>query len=211
MMRAIPLHPRCRIAYPITKLFALYRRGQSHLFTHYLRTGTPLCAKHRVMKTWLGSILLTLSGLFVIATSASAGGNTSIVHLSEVESVKIEPHKITVIGTGYVIFWVVTDSETVKTSGKSEQLVRVKTSNGIFEIIPYFSDPEIKGVPTGGHSAENLKQLSDKGWAEMQKSYARISVGNSATIWYQQDRITLSESQVQKITGAGAVDVPKKD
>ena len=164
------------------------------------------------MKTCLNTIFLTLIGLFASASIVLGGGNTSIVHLSEVHSVKIEPRKITIVGSGYVEFRVMTDLETATSNvfGQRAQQVRAKTSRGTFEIIPYFSDPEINGVPTGGHAAEELRQLSEKWWVEMQAAYASIRVGDVVTIGYQEDRTTLSEFQVQKITGAGSVSVDLK-
>ena len=165
------------------------------------------------MKTVFNTIFLTLVGLLASASIVLGGGNTSIVQLSEVHSVKIEPRKITIIGSGYVEFRILTDLETATSSvfGQSAQLVRARTSRGTFEIIPYFSDPEIKGVPTGGHDAEELRQLSGKWWADMRKSYASIRVGEAVTIAYQQDRSIISEFQVQKITGAGSVSVSKQE
>lgn len=164
------------------------------------------------MKNNMTVILLTIVGIFASASIVLGAGNTSIVHLSEVHSVKVEPRKITIIGSGYVEFRMMTDLETATSSvfGQPAQLVRARTSRGTFEIIPYFSDPEIKGVPTGGHSVENLKDNSEKWWADMQKSYASIRVGDAVTIGYQEDRTILSEFQVQKITGAGSVSFPKR-
>ena len=125
---------------------------------------------------------------------------------------KVEPDKITIIGTGYVELRIMTDSEAATNSvfGQPAQLVRAKTTRGIFEIIPYFSDPEIRGVPTGGHDADALRKLSTQWWKDMKDTYASVRAGDCITIGYQQDRITISEFQIQRIIGAGSLSVNPK-
>ncbi|MGI9244838.1 MAG: hypothetical protein ACR2RV_28805, partial [Verrucomicrobiales bacterium] len=90
------------------------------------------------------------------------------------------------------------------------QLVSAKTTHGTFEIIPYYSDPEIVGVPSGGHEADELKRLSAKWWKEMKVTYTSVRPGDSVTIGYQQDRITISEFQIEKIRGAGSLTINSK-
>jgi len=160
-------------------------------------------------------LLFSLFSLFG-SGSAMAGGNTSIVNLSEVHSVKVEEGRITIVGSGFVVFRAMTDKEhqtgADQVFGQPAQTVRMRVTQGTFEIIPYFTDPGIKGVPTGGHSAEALKQMSGNWWADMMKTYKTIKVGDSISIGYQEDRITLSGFQVQSIVGAGGVEIhPKPD
>ncbi len=161
------------------------------------------------MKTCLNAVVLSLVGLFAGTLMAPAAGNTSIVHLSEVQSVKVEPGKVTIIGTGHVEFRIMTDREPANSSvfGQPAQLVRAVTTRGTFEIIPYFSDPKIKGVPTGGHDADELKKLSKQWWEDMKGGYAKVRAGDSVTIRYQEDQITLSEFRIQKIIGAGSLTI----
>ena len=156
---------------------------------------------------------ILLFSIFV-SGSAEAGGNTSIVNLSEVHSVKVEEGRITIVGSGLVEFRAMTDKEhqtgADQVFGQPAQSVRIRVTEGTFEIIPYFSDPAIKGVPTGGHSAEALKQMSGNWWTDMMKTYKIIKVGDRITIGYQEDKITLSGFQVQSIVGAGGVEIHPK-
>ncbi len=157
-------------------------------------------------------ILFIVLGFLTSVSLLLGGGNTSVVHLSVVHSVKVEPAKITIIWTGYVELRVMTDGEPATSSvfGQPAQLVRAKTTRGTFEIIPYSSNPEIKGVPTGGHSSDELKKLSAQWWKEMKERYASVRAGDSVTIGYQEDRITISEFQIQGIIGAGTLTVTSK-
>lgn len=157
-------------------------------------------------------ILLTIVGLLASISIVLGGGNTSVVHLTEVHSVKVEPEKVTIIGTGHVELRIMTDRKPATSSvfGQPAQLVHARTTRGTFEIIPYFSNPEVKGVPTGGHNSDELKKLSKQWWEEMKERYASVRAGDSVTIGYQQDRITISEFQIQKIIGAGSLTVNSK-
>ena len=164
------------------------------------------------MKTCLNPVFLTLVGIIASASIVLGGGNTSIVHLSEVHSVKVEPEKITIIGTGHVELRIMTDREPATSSvfGQPAQLVRAITTRGTFELIPYFSDPKIKGVPTGGHDADELKRQSKQWWEEMKEGYASVRAGDSVTIGYQEDQITISEFRIQRIIGAGSLTIHPK-
>lgn len=161
------------------------------------------------------NLSITLITLLSLVSLAFAGGNTSIAELSEVHSVKVEDHKITIVGSGFVIFRAMTDEKHQTNNdavfGQPAQTVHIRATRGVFEMIPYFSNPEIKGVPTGGHTNEELKKLSKKWWSEQMLTFKKIKAGDSITIGYQQDQTTLSEFQVQGIIGAGSVTIhPKK-
>lgn len=125
-------------------------------------------------------IVLTIIGFLTSLSIVLGGGNTSVVHLTEVHSVKVEPEKITIVGTGYVELRIMTDREPATSSvfGQPAQLVRARTTRGTFEIIPYSSDPEIKGVPTGDHGADELKKLSKQWWEEMKQAEPKDAAGS---------------------------------
>ena len=89
--------------------------------------------------------------------------------------------------------------------GQPAKIVHAKSGDGVFEIIPYFSRPDIEGVPTGGHSDEELKALSAEWWAVLQKSASEISKGDSVTIGYQGEVITMTGFKIKKITGWGMI------
>jgi hypothetical protein len=158
------------------------------------------------------TILSVVTAFFVSASGILAGGNTSIVHLSEVHSVKIEPEKITIVGTGYVELRLIPNNKDAKSSvfGQPADLIQARTTRGTFEIIPYFSDPDIVGVPTGGHSAEELAKLSKQWWKENNETYAKVRKGDSIVIGYQEDLVTLSKLEIKKIIGAGTISIKTK-
>lgn len=125
---------------------------------------------------------------------------------------KVEPEKITIIGTGHVEFRIMTDREPADSSvlGQPAQFVRAITTRGTFEIIPYFSDSKIIGVPTEGHDADELNKLSKQWWGEMKETFGSVRAGDSVTIGYQQDQITISEFRIQRIIGAGSLTIHPK-
>jgi hypothetical protein len=158
------------------------------------------------------SISHIIGGFLASVSLVLGGGNTSVVHLSEVHSMKIEPEKITIIGTGYVEMRIMTDRQFAASEvfGRPAEMVRSITTRGTFEIIPYFSNSEINGVPTGGHDRDELRKLSEQWWKETEKTSANFRPGDSVTIGYQEDRITISEFQVKTILGAGSLTIIPK-
>jgi hypothetical protein len=86
--------------------------------------------------------------------------------------------------------------------GQPAQWVHAKVDEAVFEVVPYFT-PDIEGVPTGGHSEEELKQLSDKWWPPTHAEAKRIKVGDAITIRYQGNRTTINGLRVTKIVGYG--------
>lgn len=140
---------------------------------------------------------------------AQAGGNTSIVEISSVKSLKLEEGKITIVGTGLVRFPVITESEHQTGSseilGKKAQWVYAKTTDGVFEMIPYFSRSDIEGVSAGGHPTEELKALSAKWWTETLAAYKKIKVGDRVTIGYQADQRVIGAYQVKSAVGWGSL------
>ena len=155
--------------------------------------------------------LFILAILLLASQWVHAGGNTSIVDISSVTSLKIEARKITIVGTGVVRFPVMTTAEhqtnSDKVFGQRVQWVYAKTTDGVFEVIPYNSRSDIEGVPTGGHSDEELKALSVKFWAEAVETCKRIKVGDRITIGYEGDQRLLGGYRVKSATGWDSVTI----
>lgn len=155
--------------------------------------------------------LFTLALAIFTTQWAQAGGNTSIVEISSVTSVKIEEQKITIVGTGVVRFPVMTTTEHQTHSdeilGQKIQWVYAKTTSGVFEIIPYFSRDDIEGVGTGGHASQELKTLGAKWWAEAVETCKRIKAGDRITIGYQGDLRLIGGYQVKSAVGWGSVTI----
>ena len=81
--------------------------------------------------------------------------------------------------------------------------MKAVVKKGVFEIVPYFSRPDIKGVPSGGHSAEQLKSYSEKWWKGTMETARKIKAGDAITIGYQGDITTLEGYRMAKIIGWG--------
>ena len=149
--------------------------------------------------------------LLVPFAEGVAGGLSSVAQIAEVHSVQIEENKVCIVGTGFLEFRAMTDAENQtednQVFGQPAQMVRIRATKATFTIIPYFSDPDIRGVPTGGHSKEELEGLSRKWWADFSPSYRRIQPGDRITIGFQEDRIVLSGFQVKSVIGAGSVTI----
>ena len=132
-----------------------------------------------------------------------------MVEIASVTSLKLEGDKITIVGTGVVRFPVITteghqtNSDTVL--GQQAQWVYAKTSEGIFEIIPYDSDDSIEGVSSGGHPTEESRALSAKWWADTLKTFKRIKVGDRITIGYQGDQRIVGAYKVKSAVGWGSL------
>ena len=96
-----------------------------------------------------------------------------------------------------------TNSDTIL--GRQVQWVYATASDGVFEVIPYFSESSIEGVGTGGHSTEELKTLSTKWWAETIATFKRIKVGDRITIGYQGDQRLIGDYAVKRAVGWGSI------
>lgn len=157
---------------------------------------------------------VVLLALLVPFTEGVAGGLSSVAQIAEVHSVQIEENKVCIVGTGFLEFRAMTDAENQtednRVFGQPAQVVRIRAEKATFTIIPYFSDPEIRGVPTGGHSKEELEGLSRKWWADFSPAYRRIQSGDRITIGFQEDRIVLTGFQVESVVGAGSVTIEER-
>ncbi len=156
---------------------------------------------------FVGLLLLTVPG------AAMAGGNSSIVEIDRVDEIRIEKEKITLVGNALVRARVITtagDHADSSVFGQPAQVVRAKVTKGVFEVIPYFGRDDIEGVPTGGHSSEELKALSDKWWIGTMAKAKTIERGDAVTIGYQGDKTTFTGFQLKRIEGFGTLSIEKK-
>ena len=144
-----------------------------------------------------------------LAASGMAGGLSSQAVIDEVREIVVEDGKVTIKGDGMISMRRMTSEEhgDSRVFGQPTQMVHARVRDGVFEIIPYFGRDEIKGVPTGGHSQEELKALSDRQWEGLLKLAATIKVGDAITINYQRDRMVSTNFQVREVTGSGSVEV----
>ncbi|MGB0581403.1 MAG: hypothetical protein ACPGVU_17025 [Limisphaerales bacterium] len=154
--------------------------------------------------------LLSVCSLLLLTPPAFAGGNTSIVEIDKVTEIKVEAKKITIKGSGVVKRRIIStpEKEDSKVFGRPAQWFHAKVDEAVFEVVPYFA-PGIQGVPTGGHSAENLKRLSTEWWVDTHAKGSRIKKGDRLTISYQGDVTTLNGVFVTKIVGYGAFLLPE--
>lgn len=153
------------------------------------------------------SIYLYLLVVTLLTQVLHAGGNSTVVRLSHVDKITIEDDKIIIVGDGMASKRIMTSEEHKDSSvfGRPTQMNHAKITNGVFELIPYFSRQDIEGVPTGGHTSDELKILSDTWWAETLKTAKKVSVGDSVTIGYQGDIVTISDFTLKRIVGWGSV------
>ena len=150
--------------------------------------------------------LLCALSLLLMAPLLLAGGNTSIVELDKVTEIKVEAKKITIKGRGVVKRRIMSTLEKGDSTvfGQPAQWFHAKVDDAVFEVIPYFA-PGIRGVPTGGHSQEDLKRLSAKWWVDTHAKGSQIKKGDRLTISYQGDVTTLNGVIVTKIVGYGGL------
>ena len=156
----------------------------------------------------LASVLLT-----VTLQHSFAGGNTSIVELDKVASIKIEAKRIVIVGSGMIRKRVMSDAEHGDGSafGQPAQWLHAKVTDCEFEVIPYHSRSDVKGVP--GPDPENItpemKAQSMKWWADTLARAKKIRVGDAITIGYQREKMTITSVYVTNIVGSGSLRVRK--
>jgi hypothetical protein len=85
--------------------------------------------------------LLAITVLIATISCSLAGGNTSIVDLDKVTSIKIEDEKITVVGSGMLRRRVMSDDEHGDSTvfGQPTQMLYARVTDCKFEIIPITS------------------------------------------------------------------------
>ena len=161
------------------------------------------------MKTAILSLVILTS--FIKLTFA--GGNTSLVDLGRVTSIKIEEHKITIVGSGMLRKRVMTDESHGDSTcfGQPTQMLHAKVTDCVFEVVPYFVRDDVRGVP--GPNSKNLtpemEALSKKWWEETVALAKTIKVGYSIEIGYQREKMTLTSYYVTKIVGSGSLNIRK--
>jgi hypothetical protein len=142
-----------------------------------------------------------------------AGGNSSIVELDKVTSIKIEAERIIIVGSGMLRKRVMSDAEHGDRTafGQPTQLLHAKVTDCEFVVIPYHNRSDVKGVP--GPDPEDMtaemKAQSMKWWADTLASAKEIRVGDAITIGYQREKMTITSVYVTKIVGSGSLRVRK--
>ena len=161
------------------------------------------------------TILLSLVLFSTLLLQSMAGGNSSIVELDKVSSIKIEKDRITIIGTGMVRKRVFSNAEhgDATVFGQPAQMLHAKVIDCVFVVVPYHVNDALKGVP--GPSPKNMTPemiaRSKKWWAGTLESANGIKVGDSITIGYQREQMTLTSVHVTRIIGSGSLRLRKKE
>ena len=154
-------------------------------------------------------ILITLLMSAFALQSALAGGNSSVVELDKVTSIKIEDEKITVVGTGMIRKRVRSDAAHGDTTvfGQPAQMMHAQVTDCTFVIVPYHVNDDLKGVPGPSPKDMTPEMLaqSKKWWKGTLESATRIKVGDAITIGYQREQMTLTSVYVTKIVGSGSL------
>lgn len=155
--------------------------------------------------------ILTLALITSLMQLTCAGGNTSVVDLKKISSIKIEENRITIVGSGMLRKRVMTDAAHGDSTcfGQPTQMLNAKVTDCIFEIVPYFVRSDLKGVP--GPDPKNLtpeiKAMSEKWWAGTLDVAKKIKVGDAIEIGYQREKMTLTSVYVTKIVGSGSLKI----
>ncbi|MEM7386317.1 MAG: hypothetical protein AAF514_15355 [Verrucomicrobiota bacterium] len=153
-----------------------------------------------------------LLALFILLTTlqlSPAGGNTSIVDLDKVTSIKIESERIVIVGSGMLRKRVMSDAEHGDDTafGQPAQWLHAKVTDCEFEIIPYHSRSDVKGVP--GIDPDNItpemKAQSMRWWEGTLAKARGIKTGDAITIGYQREKMTITGFYVTHILGSGSL------
>lgn len=159
----------------------------------------------QVMKTRILLLTFLLGSLQI----ALAGGNSSLVDLNRVTSVKIEEGKVTIVGDGIVRKRVFTDAEhdEVRIFGQPAQWQVTKVRECTFELVPYCSRSDVAGVPGGGPEdvTPEMQKMIDTQWAGILKTAKTIEAGDAVRIGYQRDRTILLGYKITHIVGEGSL------
>lgn len=156
---------------------------------------------------------LALSLLVATLQLSLAGGNSSVVRLDKVTSIKIEAEKITIVGSGMLQKRVMTDAKHGDSTcfGQPTQMLHAKVTDCTFEIIPYHKRRDVSGVPGTGPKGMTPEMIAQcmKWWAETLASAKKIRVGDAVTIGYQREKMTLTSVYVTHIIGSGSLSLRK--
>lgn len=154
------------------------------------------------------SLQLCWCSIFAFPLLALAGGNTALVEIDEVSDIKVEDKRITIQGSAVIKRRIMSTAEKGDSTvfGQPAQWFHAKVENAVFEVVPYFT-PGIKGVPTGGHTDEELQRLSADWWAATHANAKNVKKGDAVSISYQGDQTTINGVRVTRIVGYGGVQV----
>jgi hypothetical protein len=160
------------------------------------------------------TIILTASLITALIQASFAGGNTSVVDLDKVTSIKIEGNKITIVGSGMVRKRVASDAEHGDASvfGQPAQMLHAKAVDCIFIIVPYHVNEELEGVPgpSPRNMTDEMKAQSMKWWKGTLEVAKKIKEGQALTIGYQREQMTFTSYFVSQVIGSGSLIPPKK-
>ena len=92
-----------------------------------------------------------------------------------------------------------------KVFGQPAQWFHARVRDGVFEIIPYHSRPEIKGAHSGGPMTPEMQERIDRIWNVMVARARQVKMGGGVTIGYQADVTTLNGVRLTHIVGWGSV------
>lgn len=161
------------------------------------------------------TIMIALGLLVSALLPCWAGGNSSVVELDKVSSIKIEKDKITIVGTGMLRKRVLSDAKhgDATVFGQPAQMLYAKVTDCTFEVIPYHVGDDIEGVP--GPSPTNMtpemKAQSMKWWEGTLADARKIKVGDAITLGFQREKMTITSVYVTHILGSGSLRVKKSD
>lgn len=163
------------------------------------------------MKTLLPALAL----FFATLLQASAGGNTSLVDLEKVNSIRIEENKITIVGTGMIRKRVASDAKHGDASVfcQPAQMLHAKAIDCTFIVVPYHVNDDLKGVPgpSPRNMTDEMKAQSLKWWKGTLENAQKIKTGDSLRIGYQREQMVLTSYHVTKIVGSGSLILGKKE
>ena len=155
------------------------------------------------------TLMLCLGLLVGSVQFALAGGNSSLVDLDKVKSIKIEKGKITIVGDGMVKKRVFSDEEHKDSTifGQPAQWQVTKVRDCTFEIVPYDTRADVAGVPGGGPDqvTPERKKQNDAQFAGLVAIARTINAGDAVHIGYQRDRTILLGYKITHIVGAGSL------
>ena len=161
------------------------------------------------------TIIPTASLIFALLQFSFAGGNTSVVDLDKVTSIKIKENKITIVGSGMIRKRVASDAEHGDSSvfGQPAQMLHAKAVDCTFVIIPYHVNEKLEGVPgpSPRNMTEEMKAQSMKWWKGTLEAANKVEEGEALTIGYQREQMTFTSYFVSQIIGSGSLILPKKD
>lgn len=161
--------------------------------------------------------ILTYLAVYLLSSSIlCAGGATSVIEFSKITSVELKEKKVILKGEGMFSMRAVTTQEHQSGNssiwGQPAQKIQIKVDQAVVEIIPYFSQEDIHGVPPGGKGKNDPKMMkfSEEFWARMYPKYEKIRVGDKATLYFQGEQAIISGGALRFVRGWGSIDIKEK-